>query len=538
MLMRYLLILFTPLFVFAQSEGSLHGNVQIDAQYYAKDTAIGAVVPKEKLASNSFVNLIYNKGVFTGGLRYEAYLPALQGFDQRYSGNQIAYRFAQVKLEDLTFKLGNFYEQFGSGILLRTYEERGLGYDNAFDGASIAYRPNKSIQIKGLIGKQRKYFVKSVGTVRGLDIEYDLTQSLDSLLGAQQLRLGASFVSKYQVDNNSTYNLPENVGSYALRADLSGKKYRLFSEFAYKMNDPSANNEFIFKSGNALITQFSYFQKGLGFSLDFKRVDNMSFRSEREAVLADVLINYSPSFTRQHTYNLLATLYPYATQLNGEIGGQAELNYKFKKNTALGGKYGTTVLLNFSTYYDIERRALNDLTTSRQGYESSFFNVGEHYFSDFNIQITKKLSKKVKGLLTYANLHYNKDVLEGKSGYGIVKSHIGVIEATYKIKPKHAIRTELQGLFTEQDQGDWATLLVEYTIAPHWFFALMDQYNYGNKDVDKRQHYYVGSFGYSKDTYRFLLSYGRQRAGIFCVGGVCRNVPAANGLTLTFMSNF
>jgi len=34
------------------------------------------------------------------------------------------------------------------------------------------------------------------------------------------------------------------------------------------------------------------------------------------------------------------------------------------------------------------------------------------------------------------------------------------------------------------------------------------------------------------------VNYGRQRAGIFCVGGVCRQVPAANGLTLSVTSTF
>ncbi|MEJ6490989.1 MAG: DUF6029 family protein, partial [Flavobacteriales bacterium] len=46
------------------------------------------------------------------------------------------------------------------------------------------------------------------------------------------------------------------------------------------------------------------------------------------------------------------------------------------------------------------------------------------------------------------------------------------------------------------------------------------------------------TFGYVREATRITLSYGRQRAGLFCVGGVCRFVPANNGLTLNFTQSF
>ena len=103
---------------------------------------------------------------------------------------------------------------------------------------------------------------------------------------------------------------------------------------------------------------------------------------------------------------------------------------------------------------------------------------------------------------------------------------------------KNAIRTEAQILLTDQDKGDWGTLLIEYTYAPHWFVAVLDQYNYGNEDPDSRTHYYNASLGYNKDGNRITLSYGRQKAGIFCVGGVCRVVPASSGVYLSVTSSF
>jgi len=93
-------------------------------------------------------------------------------------------------------------------------------------------------------------------------------------------------------------------------------------------------------------------------------------------------------------------------------------------------------------------------------------------------------------------------------------------------------------MYTTQGDGSWAYAMVEYTIAPKWFFSLSDQYNYGNPVTAKQIHYFGVATTYAIGSTRISLNYGRQRAGIFCVGGVCRFVPAANGLTLTLTSSF
>ena len=115
----------------------------------------------------------------------------------------------------------------------------------------------------------------------------------------------------------------------------------------------------------------------------------------------------------------------------------------------------------------------------------------------------------------------------------------------YKINTKNSIRAEFQGLFLRKkeggginDKGDWATVLLEYTISPNYFFSFMNQYNFGNPDTEKRVHYPIITCGYIREATRFTVSYGRQRAGLFCVGGVCRFVPANNGLTLSFTQSF
>jgi hypothetical protein len=522
------------------SNGELHGNFQIDAQYYNEDSIIGAQAVPEQLLSNGFANFIYTNKNIQAGFRYESYLNPMLGFPTGYKGSGIPYRYVTFTNDQLEVTAGNFYDQFGSGLIFRSYEARGLGYDNVMDGFRVKFRPVKGVYLKALIGRQRLFFDLGEGIVRGLDGEVFLNDVINKLQNnATKITIGASFVSKYQPDQNTQYVLPENVASYDLRTNIQHKKINFNIEYAYKYNDPSADNNFIYKPGEALLTQISYSKKGLGISVSGLRVDNMSYRSDRNQGLTNLLINYIPAFTRQHTYNLLATLYPFATQPLGEIGGQAEMVFKIKKGSLLGGKHGTKVLLNYSTYYNIDTVGLNDLNTNRLGYKTNYFSFGdEKYWEEMNIEVSKKFSKNLKGIFTYSNIVFNQDILQGKPGNPIIYANIGVIDLTWKIAKKHAIRTELQGLFTHQDHGSWATGLIEYTYSPHWFVALMDQYNYGAHEGEAKVHYYYGSFGYIKNANRIQIGYGRQRAGIFCVGGVCRNVPAANGVTISITSSF
>ncbi len=533
--------------------GQIHGNVDIYAQSYNRDSLIGAPIVPEKSGINAFTNLIFTKGNFSAGVRIESYLPPVQGFDPRFGNEQIGipFRYATYSKEGLEVTAGNFYEQFGSGMILRSYEERALGIDNAFDGVRLKYSPFQGVYLKGLIGDQRYYWDKSDGFVRAFDGELQINELVQTLESSPlRLSLGGSFVSKFQERGASDLELPENVGSYAGRMQLDYKNFGVVGEYVYKINDPSADNNYIYRPGQGLFLSATYSRKGFGLNVQGKTMDNMSFRSDRNALINDVFINYLPALTRQHTYNLAATLYPYATQPNGEIGIQADMIYKIKRGSKLGGKYGTTIQINasFINGHDTTQlSSVDELATNeylpddptRQGYDVDLFSIGDEvYYRDYNIEIDRKFSKKLKVKLTYVHFQYNIDLVQGTATNKSVFAEIGIVDVLYKISKKHSIRIEAQTLFSEQDQGDWAFGLIEYGISPHWFFTVLDQYNYDNPNPDLEIHYPTAQVVYVNKANRFSLGYGRQRAGIFCVGGVCRNVPAANGLTLAITSSF
>lgn len=546
--------------VHAQDGGQIHGNFSTDMQYYNEDSAIGAVVPPEKLAANAWANLIYTNGAFEAGGRFESYTPPLAGYPAGipYSGSGIGFRYARYTLSDLEVTVGNFFEQFGQGLVFRSYEERYLGVDNAMDGVRVKFKPIKGVLLKGFVGEQRLTFanqaIKGPGIIRGIDAEVSLSELLDSSwTSANNLIFGGSFVSKYQADRDPQLILPENVGSWALRANYTTPKWNLYSEFAYKINDPNNKNGFIYKDGQALLVNATYSVKGFGASVGAHSFDNMFYQSDRSAATPfDLNINFLPPLTKQHTYNLPATLYPYATQPNGEVSTQGELFYKWRKGTKLGGKYGTKLAVNYSVAYALDTMRLGaaDDTTARNGYTSAFFTPGDRqYFQDFNIEVRKKITDTWELALTYLNVAYDIDIIQGKPGKPTVYADMLILEGLHNFSDKNSVRFELQHLSTRQDQGNWATALAEFTFSPHWFVAVMDQFNYvtfndtflqdGKTEVKpERIHYPIGAMGYIRGGNRFQVNYGRQRAGIFCVGGVCRQVPAANGLTLSITSTF
>lgn len=542
--------------------GSIHGNFQIDAANYQKDTIIGADPGSEIFRYNAFGNINYQKGGFSAGVRFESYNPPLLGYLPGYKGSGIPYRFARYQHKDIDITVGNFYEQFGSGIILKAYENRGLLYDNALDGMRVIFTPRKGITLKGLVGKQRTFFSLSPGVVRGVDGELNLMELFDSVLGKSKTKviLGGSFVSKYQEEQDPVLVLPQNVGTSAGRLTVIRGGFNFNTEYAYKINDPSYQNKFSYQKGQAIIATTSYGTNGFSVLLSGKMIENMSFRSDRNAQSTIDLINYVPDFSKFHTYSLMA-YYPYGTQPNGEIGGSGEIQYKIPKGSLLGGKYGMDITFNASAFYALDTIGIHPSKDSVQNlkYRTNYGSLGEEFYHDFNIEITKKINKKLKFTLMYANQFLNQSIVQfntpDKEEHPDVSSHIGVLDIIYRYKTGSAIRFETQGFFGSynygkheyeangeknitNNTGSWVSELIEWTPTTHWSITIADQYNYNNPEVSKRVHYYFGMIGYVNGPTRISLSYGRQRQGIFCAGGVCRFVPASSGISLSISSSF
>ncbi len=569
------LLILGTLSLHAQSfleKSQISGSFQTDAQYYMLDKDIDITdLYGKKFGINGFGKINYTNGNFSAGLRFEAFLPELNGFRNELNGVGLANIFATYDNGFIGITVGDIYDQFGSGLVFRSYEEWSLGMDNSLRGMRVIVRPTAGVTLKGVYGRQRFYWAPYLerdfnyddyrGIVRGVDGEWNLNQSIPAMNYSEfKMSIGGSFVSKKQYDQSLFYYIPENVGAAAGRINLGYGRFAFTTEYAYKINDPSAINNFIYKEGQSLLSSLSYSQKGLGIVLQVKRTDNMSFKSMYTAKQNDLDINFIPPINYTHTHSL-PSMYTYSTQPNGEMAAQFQVNYTIPKGTWLGGKYGTKLTLNMSQVNDIVRDSIMDqgqMTINKRGtlgYASNFFAISDHrFFRDINFEIDKKISRDWHLTAQYINLYYDIETIEGHAGAPPVQANIAFLDVTYKINKKQSIRLELQGLWEKevkkgyaydesekkdyQKRGDWAFGLIEYTINPHWSFSIADKWNYGNPVPEFRDHYFTGTVSYIHEATRIMLSGGRQSEGVVCVGGVCRTVPASSGVSLTVSTSF
>ena len=509
---------------------SLTGSLQSDILVPQNDASIGTEPYAGDVVTNTYLNLALSyKDYVTVGARLEYLDYPLPGFERDFAGWGVPNIFVTGRCKWGEVTVGDFYDQFGSGLIFRTYEERSLGIDNSLRGGRIVLRPYKGINVKMLAGKQRRYWEHNDSWVWGADAELNIDQWWRKLgeRGATWL-VGASYVSKHE-DNTPHYvmggdgqlymrNLPETVPAFDVRTQFSKWGLNVLAEYAWKINDPSFDNSYSYDRGSAALLSASYSGKGYSILLQAKRSENMSYRSDRDMTGTSSFINHLPAFTYQHTY-ALAAMYPYATQPLGEWAYQGEVRYTFPRNTALGGRYGTTLKLNASHI-----RALHRV----EGAE----NV---YYQDINISMEKKWTADFKTNVMYMNQRYNQQVVEGHANNGdMVKSNIGVIEAQYKFSSKLQLRAELQYLHTKQDYGDWMYGLLELSVNRKLMFTVSDMFNNGETDL----HYYSFLATFTHKSHRVSGGYVRSRAGYNCSGGVCRYVPASKGVQLSYNYSF
>ena len=525
------------------------GSIQSDMLVPQQDEAIGTEYTGD-FNTNTYLTLNVHSQYISAGLRGEFLEFPLPGFEADFKGWGIPHFFVTGNVAKTEITAGTFYEQFGSGFVLYGYEERSLGVDNAILGGRVKTSILPGVRLKALGGIQRHYWEWTDAAIWGGDVEMTFEEWFKCMSENDlRLTLGASYVSRHEKDEliyatpQYRLNLPENVGAFDARVKFGVGGFDLLAEYAYKANDPTASNGYIYKPGQVAMLSASYSQKGLSFFLQAKRSDNFAFRTERSAdpVSSSCYINYLPAFTYQHTY-ALAALYPYATQLMGEWAFQGEFRYKFPRKTALGGKYGTDLVLRGSLVYDIERNFVDGNLSNApvgkygvmgsNGHTSSFFGMGDLFYAEAGIELSKKLTKDFKLSAMYMFQKYNKSVIEGEGG--MIDSHIIVLDGKYQISKTVTARMELQYLNTQQDQGDWLYGLVEVSVLPYLMFTVADMWNVGDTGIHYYQALVTGTYG----SHRLQAGYVRTRAGYNCAGGVCRYIPATRGVQISYSFNF
>lgn len=506
----------------AQEKGYLTGSLESVDNFYVEDPANKSVVKDDRFGSNNYLKLDYYKGGFSAGLQVEGYLPVITGYPDNLSKAALSNIYVDWKDEDFQVTAGTFYDQFGSGLLFRSWEDRLLGFNNAVAGARFIYNYDNKIRFKALWGMPRLGMTFSDTQVRGADLSVSLADivGLDDVL----LSVEGSFLNRYEKISIDQEEAGGSSNQYGWSGRVNFDKDGFFFKGEYVNGGKKLINKTP-KRGNAQLLEFGYNRRGLGVNVTARRLEWMAQKIQTGSSAANNLMNYLPAMSTQYTY-MLTTLHPYQPQAgdpsyadfnSGEMGGQIDVFYNFRRGTALGGKRGMRVHANFSTYY-----ALAQEGTAKPG------NI---LLRDISVDVEKQWTKEFKMTLLYSYQEYNPTY--GKSRVTNL-ANIFVADLLYKFTPKFSTRLELQYLKTFEDQKDWMAALAEVNFAPRWSIWVSDMYNHGSSKL----HYYNAGASYTKGRTRIAVGYGRYRAGMICSGGTCRQIPAYTGANFTLTTSF
>ncbi len=511
-----------------QEKGYLTGSLESGNHYYTADPVNKFTPDQDPFGSNNYLKMDYYSGNFSAGLQLEAYMPNLVGYPDELHKYALSNMYVNWTDDSFQITAGTFYDQFGSGLLFRSWEDRVLGLNNAIMGVRFAYSWEDKVALKALWGMPRLGMDFSDTQVRGAD----LSVSVADILGWDDMVLSVegSVLNKYSKLNVGESQFWENAGTDPAKFGWSGRLNFDYSGFFLKGEYVDLGKQLVAysydpKKGNAQLVEAGYNGRGLGVTFTGRRLEYMGQKITSSSLSSSNLISYIPAVCTQYTY-MLTTLHPYNPLVgdessiaysSGELGGQLDAFYNFRRGTAIGGKRGMKVHANFSTYYTIS--------------EEGTFKTGNLLFRDLSVDVEKQWTKDFKMVLQYSMQVYNDKHGANKDTW---ISNIGVADLLYKWTNKLSTRLELQYLYTKEDQKDWMAALLEVNFAPSWSVWASDMYNHG----DTKTHYYNAGVSYTKGRTRLAAGFGRYKKGLICSGGACRPIPQYTGANFSITTSF
>ncbi len=549
---------------FAQNNARITGNLQTNGNFFIADSAIGAIgTPQydyQKFGAESWLALNYSNWGFDVGVRFDMFNNSnLLNPTGSYTSEGIGRWYVHKQVDKFDLSGGYLYDQIGSGIIFRAYEERSLMIDNALVGVKLGYQINENWKIRAFTGRTKQQFERYGAVVRGGALEgfikpdstknftlapgigvvartYD-DETINNIVNSFiDYRGPDRFVPQYNTYAATLFNTM-TAGDFTWYFEGAGKTKDVIF---YPINQRTTSNggtvggQLFNHLGYTFYSSLSYAKKGLGITLEGKRTQDFSFRGTPSAFGVQGPINFLPPMAKQNTYRLTARFAP-ATQEFGEQAIQLDMRYSLNKRLSLG--------LNLSDIQNLD---------------------GLELYREVTPEFTYKYKRKWQLIGGIQLLKYNIDVYQQKKdvadendplkflGGGdadYVDALTPYAEWLYRFTPRRSLRLEAQYLITDDEFGSWVNLLAEVGVAPHWLFYVSDMYKLKHKeeegkplDPDKIKydgiHYPSVGIVYTQKANRFSLAYVKQVEGINCAGGICRLEPTFHGVRINVSSSF
>lgn len=525
------------------SQGYFSGDLQTIGNFYVRDTLIGASNTPHydnlKSGVDAWIGLNYvnEDWKLSTGVRIDLFQNSnLHNPGVAYSGYGLGNFYIKKEIRGLEITGGYFYDQIGSGIIFRAYEDRSLGIDNSVLGAHLKYSVKDKLVIKAFSGVQKNRFELFKPLIKGLSAEGNFNIKdkvilspgigiLNRTLDKESMNiLGDAIIAQAVNDSNLFFSPKYNVYAITLYNTLNVGNFSWYVEGALKSKEAIKVGDFIEnKPGTCVYTTLTYAKKGFGITAQFKRTSNFQLRTSPNETLLKGMISYIPPTARQNSLRLPAR-YNAATQEREESAFSLDISATPKK--------GHGLTFSLSAIYDNK------------------FKVKVPYFYEFFGEYEYKKSKKFSASLGFQFIRFNQElyIRESRDINGKYVPFVNVYtvfaEASVKLSKKSSLRTELQYQSCKTDFGQWIYGLLEFSLAPNFTVSISDMWNFKanpeNKEAIKQnpRHYYSFFTSYTFKQHRLTATYARQVSGIVCTGGVCRFEPAFSGVRVTLNTSF
>lgn len=522
-----LLILLTYAKVIIAQQGNLSGDLMMNVNFFQRDTNIKAsgnqLYDNFLSGGEGWLGLRYNIKGFTASVRFDAFHNSnLLVPTSALTSAGIGMFNISKEVNNLTITAGHVYDQIGSGIIFRAYEDRGLLIDNALFGLHLKYKASKYLTVKAFTGQTKFLFDRYKPILKGFvaESDFDLGEkahitpgigATSRTMDQQSMDQVIATINSYPI--NERFAPRYNNYAFSVYNTLNAGDFTWYVEGALKSQEAVATEKGLKNvSGNVVYTTLGYARSKYGINATFKRTENFMMRTSPNEQLIRGLYNWQPIIAQIRPQRVIARYTPPSQDLS-EIGGS--LNAFITPNENL------TFNLNYTHINSLEGDTLY-----REGFVDAEIRTVKNFIFHLGMQY-----------LVYNQALYQQKV---KENYPNVIALTPFVEVVYKIDSRKSIRTEVQYMNTKQDFGSWIFGLLEFSIASKWSFAVSDMYNIAPnyKHVNKAHHYPNVFVAYTQGSHRFTVQYVKQVEGINCTGGVCRYEPAFSGGRIGVISTF
>jgi len=465
-------------------------------------------IEKKQEILENWLNVDYNKGIFSAGFRFDLFQPndpnpSISRGKEKFAGIDYKYITAEIgeAQEGLDITVGNFYQLFGRGMIVKSYEDRNIRVDNNLLGVSIQ-GSYENIILSAFSGSMENALAERKDILHAIDIDFR---------GFRQLRIGGTFAS----------NQPENDAAstrlVSLRVQQSLGDADIYAEYGIKQNSEISKNIFNDEEsiiGKAFYGNLNLYHENISFSGEYKYYDNYLFHSDD----GTIVYNTPPALKKEYAYTLI-NRHPSALNQNNEKGFLFEVNYDYDDDTYFNTAYSETRTIGSSSIF---QRQINNKSESRVQFREAYLqtnhNLNENFYFAAAFGYREEKDSDTKNFTPILESRYYFDEIN-----------------TLKLIIEH--QSTANNITNEEYYTDLLSL--EYLRSPKLSIAFVTEIETREPQPGKTVRRVWGYLqaGYKLGDHTDLtLLFGSRQAGNICIGGVCRFEPEFRGIEFKMLT--